>query len=168
VARQFTQRKEKRWGNIGSTPVAMTANGTFIGLGIEPGNSVTFLRMLGGFLLTPTPGGTFAAGDQVKIVLAIGIMSADSFAVGASAMPDPAGDPDYPWLYWASHSAIFAGANPTGDELTVHVRERFDIRSMRKIKSRQTLGWVLQYVDISGTPPMTAVLEQTRVLIAET
>ncbi len=169
MARQFAAaRKTKRWSSINSISLALTASGTSLGASLNPGQAVTFMRMLGEYLITPTPGGTFVAGDGVIISLGIGIVSADAFAAGAGSVPDPAGEPNYPWMYWADHQFVFAGASPGGDEVTVNLRRRFDIGAMRKIKPQQTLAYVVEYTDISGAPPMTVALAKTRVLIAET
>ncbi len=62
MARQFAAaRKTKRWSSINSISLALTASGTSLGASLNPGQAVTFMRMLGEYLITPTPGGTFVA-----------------------------------------------------------------------------------------------------------
>ncbi len=159
-------RQTKEWRSLpGGGPINMTATGTF-GLSALPFTSPsTILRMIGEYVLSATPGGTFAASDAVGIMMAIGIISSDAFAVGTTAFPDPGGEPQYPWLFWKDHAFLMEDATPSPSAPPVVVRHSFDIGSMRRIKPRESLIWAIEYGDIAGAPPMTAILGSTRVLI---
>ena len=167
MARQFAgRRQEKDWVSIPGIEVDMTAAGTFQGASFAAGSSVTVLRMLGSYVLAPTDGGTFAAGDSATITVAIGVVSSDAFAAGAASMPDPAGEPGYPWLFWKSSPLFFHSTNASVLGATpLMPRIDFDIRSMRKMKSGQSLTMVLEYSDVSGTLPLMASIGLTRVLL---
>ena len=151
-------RQRKHWHSLAPTGAAFTANatailGSFTAAGGEP---FTVLRLLGQILVVPLPGGTFVEADVARLTFGIGVVSADALAVGASAMPDPDGEPDYPWLWWHTTVVVFAGAAPAGDEIAVNERIDIESKAMRKVGPRQSLVMVAEYVDIGGTPPMDA------------
>ena len=160
-----TPRKEKQWNRLLSTQNALVADGTTIGSSIPFTSSQTVIRMIGEYFITPTS--TITGGDTAKICVVLGKVSTDAFILGATAMPDPAGEPDYPWLYWAEHIVryVVSGAPVSGNQIGGSHRQSFDIRTMRKFKSRESLAWVIQYVDITGTPPIALDIAQTRVLL---
>ena len=161
-------RMRKEWQSINGTFQSMTAAGTVIGANLPFTNPTTVLRMLGSYILGST--GVATAGDECAITVGIGVVSTDAATLGATAMPDPGGEPDYPWLYWASHVLFFpstaAATVEQGDKSIVgQARVAFDIKSMRKISPRQSLIWVAEYVDSSGTPPIRWSSGITRVLV---
>ena len=165
--RQFVRgpRMPKHWHSIPSISLAFTSSSTLQGGSLALDGPWTVIRMLGSYLIAPTAGGTFVAGDAADIVVGIGVVSSDAFAAGAGSMPDPAGEPEYPWLYWKDTQFSLLGA-PAGDEALSTARVEFDIRSMRKIKPRESLAVVAQYADRSGNPPYTVRFGRTRVLVA--
>jgi len=62
---------------------------------------------------------------------------------------------------------VYQSATPDNDiPEMVTVRRQFDIRSMRKLKPRESLVWLVQYGDLSGTPSITTVCGQIRTLVA--
>ncbi len=160
-------RQAKDWVPLPSTVLALTASGTFGAPILNFTDARTILRMLGEYVISLT--GAAATADQVSITVALGLVSSDAAAVGASALPDPNGEPDYPWLYWASHMFNYPQAIATGGDSNPGdagaLRRKFDARSMRKVKARESLVWVVEYMDIAGTPPITVQLGITRVLV---
>jgi len=122
--------------------------------------------MLGEYSIFPTAAP--AAGDEMEFCIGIGVVSSDAATVGASAMPDPCDEPEYPWLYWASHPFGFNGTAVETALASGSVRKHFDIKSMRKIKPSESLVVIGQYADIgsAGEPPMTIVVGGLRVLLA--
>ena len=98
-------RRNKEWVNIPASTNSFTGNATGSGGALESGTKLTVLRMLGEYAITLVPAPV--ALDECEIAVAIGVISSDAFALGASAFPDPVEEPEYPWLYWASHK-LFA------------------------------------------------------------
>ena len=165
-ARVVTPRRRKTWAGLPGIAIDMTGSGTFLGGGlsfVESGS--TLMRLLGEYTILPTSAA--AAGDEVVVNVALGIVSTDAFTLGATAVPDPGGEAGYPWLYWAAHPMAFnttaLGGNLTD---TGMMRHTFDIKSQRKIGAGQILAMVVEYADLTGAPPLTIVFGQTRVLIA--
>ncbi len=161
------QRMPKHWHFIPGANLAFTGNATGVGGSLALDGPWTVIRMLGEYLIHFTGGSTIVIGDKATFALGIGVVSSDAVAAGAASLPDPAGEPEYPWLFWTSHelAAIEADALQRGGELGV-IRRSFDIRSMRKLKPRESLVFVAQYVDVAGTPFIDVAIAQTRVLVA--
>ncbi len=163
MARNFgTQRKAKLWAGIPTTLLGLTADNTFLGGSLAFTSPQTVLRMLGEYVIGPAS--AVVAGDDVEITVALGKVSTDAFALGASAVPDPNGEPEYPWLYWKQHVFTFPTTSGDPSAATGSVRQSYDIKTMRKFTARESLVWVINYGDLGGAPPMTLVLGQTRVL----
>ena len=164
--RVVTPRRRKTWDGLPGIAIDMTASGTFLGAALAFGEAgSTLMRLIGEYTILPTAAA--AAGDEAIVTVALGIVSSDAFTVGATAMPDPGGEAEYPWLYWAAHPLAFnttaLGGNLTD---TGMFRHRFDIKSQRKIAGGQALAMIIEYGDLTGAPPLTIVIGQTRVLIA--
>jgi hypothetical protein len=157
-------RMPKEWNSLAGIALGMTASNTFLGSSLAFNSSYTVLRMLGEYVITPTS--SPQALDNAIVTVGIGVVSSDAYAVGASAVPDPASEPNYPWLYWASHPFFFGatGADPASEACSV--RHSFDVRSMRKLKARESLALVVEYADIAGTPALKFTAGSTRVLLA--
>ena len=158
-------RMSKAWLSMPSAQLPHTSNATSLGGRIAFLSPGTVLRMLGEYIVTNT--GAVIAGDSAKMTVAVGVVSSDAFEAGQASVPDPAGEPEYPWLYWAEHTMYYPvtgspleSANPAGA-----LRRVIDIRSMRRIRPRESVCWIVQYADLAGTPPLQLDLGQTRVLI---
>ena len=158
-------RMSKAWLAIPSAQLPHTSNSTSLGGALNFTAPGTVLRMLGEYLITNT--GAITAGDSAKMAVAIGVVSTDAFTAGQASVPDPLEEPEYPWLYWADHTMFYPGAgapldtsNPAGS-----LRKSFDIRSMRRMRPRETLCFIVQYADLAGTPPIQLDIGGTRVLI---
>jgi len=165
MADRFTRgpRQQKRWAGLPGVNFLLNAAGTQGVASIaftEPG---TILRMIGEYTLAFNVAPT--ALDAAKVTLGLGIISADAFAAGTTALPDPAGNPEWPWMYWAEHQMFAAGsaADPAGEAASV--RRFFDSGSMRKVKPSENLVFIVQYSDLTGTPPIRFMQGQVRVLI---
>ena len=166
--RMRTPRRRKEWSAIPEAELALTADGTFIGGGAAfVGGGNTILRVRGELLFSLTPGGTFAAGDNAKVAVGLGIFSTDAFTLGATAMPDPGAEVGYPWLWWGSFGfRAYSNSAESTNSANVGARIPVDTKSMRKISVNQTLGWVFQYEDISGAPPISINQGPMRMLVA--
>ena len=159
-------RMRKQWDSIPGVTLALTASSTTSVGAFAATQALTIMRLLGEYLICPTGGGTFVANDRASITVGIGVVSTDAFVAGATSLPDPAGEPEYPWLYWAQHDFNLFTALAAGDWQGARAehRQSFDIRSMRKMSPRQSLAFIIQYVDVSGVPPMSFEQSTTRVL----
>ncbi len=162
-----TPRRRKSWVEFLAIRLEGTADATLQGTGLafsEAGSTV--LRMLGSYTINPAaaPG----AGDGCTIGVGIAFVSSDAFAAGAASLPEPLGDPEYPWLYWASHSFDFVSTSSVpGDQVpSGALRHSFDLKSQRKAAGGTTLTQIVQYENLLGDPPMTIFLAQMRVLLA--
>ena len=162
------RRMDKEWNSIPAFDQALTAAAIFGPANVSPNTSATVIRMLGEYTIGNTAATT--AGDAAIVAVGIGVVSAEAFAVAAGAgMPNPGGEPEYPWLYWASHTLSYPKAlsgTISGDSELPVIRRAFDIKSMRKMKPGQVLAFILQYIDITGAPPLTFRASHTRVLFA--
>ena len=99
------RRMAKHWHVIAGVSLSFTVDVTGLGGGLALDGPWTAIRMLGEYTIGPDAAP--AAGDQCTIGVGIGVVSSDAFAVGSTAMPDPVGEPEYPWLYWAEHDFHF-------------------------------------------------------------
>ena len=123
--------------------------------------------MIGQYTILPTSGGTFVATDQARVTVGIGLFASDAFAAGAGSMPDPSTDPAFPWLYHMDNPISLSVASADGNSVGNGVRTFYDIRTMRRIKPNESVGWVIQYTDVAGTLLLTAFFGRTRVLIGQ-
>ncbi len=161
----FGPRMDKEWNALPGQKMDIST-GTVLGPALEPNTSATVLRMIGEYVLAAQAGGTFVAGDAVNIGVGIGVISSDAFAAGAGSVPDPSGEPEYPWLYWKKVPVFFrsAGVEDLASN-AVTSRHAFDIKSMRKMKPRESLVFIIDYGNLSGDPPMTLTFGGARVLL---
>ena len=146
MARNFNapRRMDKIWEGIGESSLTLTASGTFVGGSFFTLVPITVMRIMGEYLLQFAVGGTIVAGDLARITLAIGRVSTDAAALGASAMPDPEDEEGYPWLFWKSHVLSALTADPVQVQDGIgYVRQQFDVRSQRKLKPGESLAWVI-------------------------
>ncbi len=153
----------KSWTAIPSTQSVIITDSTVSGGGLAFSEPATILRCRGEILVHLES--TLAAGDAVKFAFALGVISSDAFTLGATAMPDPSGDADYPWVYWTEITL-------TTEEVTVAdwmgytwLRIPVDSKAMRKMKPGETFCWIMQRTDLGGNPPAVVDIAQTRVLI---
>ncbi len=155
-------RMEKNWSQIDANANAFTGAETFLSAGLGGSGAFTVLRMIGGYTIAPST--ATVAADACRITVGIGVVSTDAFTLGASAMPDPGAEPEYPWLYHKDHRLFFGGTSVDPASMASTARVDFDIRSMRKLKARETLAMIVEYTNIGGDPPIRVDLSQTRVL----
>ncbi len=167
MAHVRTRRRPKEWRFIPSSTFAIAGAATQANSSLAISESgATIMRMLGGYVLAPSVVGAPVAGDRETVTVGIGIVSTDAVAVGASALPDPAGEPEYPWLYWRAHSFIYPTTSLDPSGAAGSARVEFDIRSMRKLSNRTSLVFVIQVSGGNGDPDMIMIQDQVRVLVA--
>ena len=121
------------------------------------------LRMLNEYIIVPTSAP--AALDDAVIAVGFAKVSTDAFALGATAMPDPNSEPEFPWLYWASHKLFFGTTGADPSSAGASVRHSLDVRTMRKFSPGESLAVVVQYVNNVGFPPLTFAMGPVRTLL---
>ncbi len=170
-ARSFRRpagRRRKTWDFLPALTSALTGDGTTIASGAlsftESG--FTLVRSMVDLLVNMQVSGSVAL-DSVDLGIGLLIASTDSFTLGATAQPDPLGEPGFPWIFWKDMNlfAPVAVSDNTGFAST-NMRVAIDTKAQRKIKSGESLFWVVQYSDIAGTPVMRLKMGRTRVLLA--
>ena len=157
----------KSWNAIPLGQLSISTDGTSGAGGLEALVPLTVLRCRGD--VQAQFDATVQVGDQGILTFALAIVSADAFALGASAFPDPASEPEFPWLWWGqifleSISVAASAVNNTGWGPGAQ-RLELDTKAMRKMKLCETLAFVVQRTALAGAPVIEVVLGQTRVLL---
>ena len=101
--------------------------------------------------------------DAADITFGLGLFATDAVNAGAGSLPDPAAEGEFPWLWYGQAIMRSPGADlaaPGAMQLL-----EVDTKAMRKFKPGETLAWVGQYVNITGTPGLHVDFGRTRVLI---
>ena len=112
---------------------------------------------------------TVQVADILELTFALGIVSTDAFTAGSGSVPDPGGEPEYPWIWWQN---IRLDATSVQASSTVQtpwgpgaMRLEVDSKAMRRIKPGQSVCWVVQSRAQAGAPVVNIHMGQTRVLI---
>ncbi len=148
-------RQMKHWHQSSDVVGLLTGNATVILASFDIPDPATLLRTLGSVLVAPTGGTVFSSGDRASCTFGLGIVSTDAFAVGATAMPDPATE-EYDWLwYYKTFVSFEASVDHPGAEIALTDRQEIATKAMRKIKPRHTLVLLAEYQDLNGTPNLT-------------
>ncbi len=167
--RSFTrsQRMTKRWISLPDFEVVFTANGTRLFGILSLTEPSTVMRIMGEYSVQCQGAGVFVTLDKALVTIGIGVVSTDAAELGFTAMPDPADELQYPWLYWREHTiTVFDAAALDGSQDQAFHRVSFDVKSMRKLKPRESLVMIGQYRDVVGTPPVEVFSAAARVLLA--
>ena len=107
---------------------------------------------------------TAQVGDRGIYTYAIGVFSTD--AVAAAEVPDPAAEPEYPWVFWTEMRLdAFQTLGPTGGWGSQAQRYEVDSKAMRKIKPGESLVALIQVTNLAGAPNALIDMAQLRVLI---
>ena len=170
MARRFARPGKKldfkTWAALPSVTVTGTGATTLLGGGLLFLVPATILRIRG--FVNCIFDAAVQVGDAMQIGLGLAIVSDDAFNAGAGSMPDPQGDPEFPWLWWKSLELLAVSTNATAVNNTgwgmAAQRYEVDSKAMRKIHPSQTLCWIAQLTSAQGAPDTTVTLGQTRVL----
>ncbi len=153
----------KQWSAILANDQAISTAGTFKGNFLQFAEPSTILRCRG--YVQAALDASKQVADTMSIAFALGIVSSDAAAAGGGSLPDPFGEPEYPWLWWGSmtlRSDIAAGEEAYGS--SVQILE-VDTKAMRRMKPGQSLIWVAESATVSGAPVTNVTFGFTRVLI---
>ncbi len=135
-------RMLKGWLGFGGSSLDFTANSTLMVQTVDFTGPGTILRMLWEYVISPISAAAITADDSALLTVGVGIVSTDAATLGFTAMPDPFDDADYPWLYWRGHAMHYRIAGATAADssgISGDVRVSVDVKSMRKIKSKESL-----------------------------
>ena len=158
-------RMTKQWITQDGAQSILTTNTTQSPAGINFSGGGTIIRSMGEYVISATPSPT--ALDSVFIGMGIIVMNEDTFTTGGTAaLPDPIDDGEAPWLYRQVHPFFFAETAVGNASAAASVRKAFDVKSMRRVRGDQTIAMVIQYLDITGAPPVTVTVGSTRYLLA--
>ena len=88
----------KQWERIAQSIASVsTATTTLLGT-LLIAQPQTILRSRG--FVQAAFDATQQVGDTMTLTFGLGVVSMDAAAAGAGSVPDPNGDPEYPWLWW--------------------------------------------------------------------
>ncbi len=159
-------RMTKQWLVANASDQFIMANNTVGAFGgINFSGAGTILRTLGEYIIAPTAAPV--AADSAVIGVGVIVIGEDNFASGtASTLPEPIEDGEAPWLYRMVHPLFFGGTDPQSGNGAAYVRQLVDVKTMRRVRGDQTLGVIVQYSDVTGTPPLTWTMGSFRYLLA--
>ncbi len=163
MARHGGRVQLKEWTSTLLSTIALTGDGTAIGGSVGFAIPGTILRCRS--YVQATMDATKQVGDLITLTFGLGIFSTDAFTLGASAMPEPAADSAYPWLWWGQmhlEAQVAAGEDSWGSS---NQRLEVDTKAMRRFKPTQTLGWVVESHASAGAPVTSVTFGTTRILI---
>ena len=147
----------------------MSADGVTAGAGFLSASARFTIRRVRGVIIASL-NGTLAGSDHVRIGIGLAVFSTDSVVAGGASLPEPLGDPAFPWMWWREISLRMPGSstnatwvNPGGWGLAAQQIE-VDVKAMRIIRPDQSLAWVIQYSNTSGNPPVALDFGIHRVL----
>ena len=162
MADQRGPKRQKLWSAIPAFEDDFVADEDSAIASVAFGSADTVLRMLGEYTINTI--NAPVAGESARVGVGIGVFSTDAFLAGAVA--DPLSEAEYPWLYWADHPFHYSDVSTDPSQLGGSLRRTFDIRSMRKVKPRESLVFAMQFARGTGTVDLRIMAGQTRVLIA--
>jgi len=169
MTRKFgTERQPVEWSNIPASNISQASDATAIGGNLTTDTRFTIRRIRGSFIVRLD--GTLAAGDNIRVGIGLIKANADAITLGATAMPDPLGETDAPWLYYyqTNLTMVAAATSATWDQNTAgpgFVRVDVDSKAMRILRPREGIIWVVQVGNVTGQPPVVWDIAETRVLI---
>ncbi len=90
-----------------------------------------------------------AAAADSRVLVAIGLILADTRAVaaGAASMPGPASEGNAPW-FWHGFLWLSSGAEAAVNQNSLFHRLEIDSKAMRKMKESQTVAAVIEVCDV--------------------
>ncbi len=165
MARQGKTIDRKEWNATPSLTVEVSTDGTHEGGLLNFSIPGTILRIRG--YVSAIFDESSQVGDKMTVTFALGMVSTDAKDVGATALPDPGGEPEYPWLWWGQLRLDSFSTNglPSASWGPAAQRMEVDSRAMRRFKPRESLVWVVERADAGGAPVTIITTGSTRVLI---
>ena len=155
----------KQWSFVPAVGLLVTGNGVFLGASLVFAVPATILRIRGNVILAFTQ--DVVIGDEMNLTFGMAVVSSDAFTAGAGSMPDPAGEPEFPWLWWSD--TFLRQERPVATDSSAWglsaQRIEIDSKAMRKVKPGESLAMVFQTSASVGAPPVEVDFQRIRVLI---
>ena len=153
----------KQWLSLPSLEATFSTDGNIGGSALAFVAPATILRIRGSFFVQFDS--TAQVGDNISVAVGIGIVSTDAAALGATALPDPASELEYPWLWWGSMNlASEVAAAPTAWGPGAQFME-VDTKAMRRVKPQQSLALIVEVFSATGAPVTLLKSTAMRVLV---
>ena len=154
----------KQWSAAPGLILESAAAGQFLSGNLSFNVPATILRWRG--YVSAVLDETMQAGDRVVLTYGIAVLSADAIALGDTAVPDPATEPEYPWVWWKEFTLeAYVAAGHIGGWGPNAQRYDIDSKAMRKVKPGEGIVIVGDRTNLAGAPVVNHDIGQLRVLI---
>ena len=160
------RRRSVSWfvgpGDTGTTSHTSSAS-QIMGLGAQlTADGFTLIRIRGYFQIFLTS--ATAVLDGFSGALGIGIVTAEAFAIGITAMPDPVADADWDgWLFHHFFDVRSARATFDAGDLSAAQRLVVDSKAMRVLREGDTVFMAIETTE-GGTAAGTSVFDSRMLL----
>ena len=158
----------KQWSLVAGLITEQSTAATGIGGGLSFEIPATILRLRGMGEVMVAFDETRQVGDRIVVTYALGVIATDLFENPATdVLPDPADEPEYPWLYigQAQLECFVADGDGALGASVYRAALPLDSKAMRKVKPRQTLCWIVQRGGLAGAPVTLISIPPVRVLV---
>jgi len=155
----------KQWGSLISSRTEQSTQGLSLLASLAFAEPATILRLRG--FVQAGFDETVQAGDTMHLQFGIGVVSTDAATAGSGSMPDPEGDPEYPWLWWGGIELEAFEASATAGQVlgSGFWRLEIDSKAMRRVKPGQSLVILADRLGVAGAPVVVIHSGTIRVLI---
>ena len=153
----------KQWAVAPSGLNALSGDQTFFIGSLAFSFPATILRVRG--FVWAAMDQTKQLGDLAEVTWGLAVLSTDAVTAGVGSVPDPAGDADFPWMWWGSmqlDSFVSAAEEVWG---TTAQRQEVDTKAMRKIKPNESVLMIGQIGGSVGAPVIDVAIGKMRMLI---
>ena len=157
----------KQWNAAPGLISSIGSDATILGGGLAFTFPATLLRFRG--YVSAMLDETQQVGDLIVVTFGLAIITSDAFTAGSGSVPDPATEPEFPWIWWKemrldSFATLTTAIGPAGYG-PASQRYEVDSKAMRKIKPGETLCMIIQTTNAAGAPATLLDIGQLRVLI---
>ena len=122
--------------------VSVSSGGSTLVSSLSPAEATTLVRVRGAVSIQP---GSFAADLNIVGAVGIGVVSAEAFGIGITAIPTPYSDADWPgWLMWRSFALHLDVQSAVGFDLNSAVQLEIDSKAMRRAGSNEVFVFIAE------------------------
>ena len=152
----------KQWTLLPGLATSLSADSTISGGSIAFAVPGTILRIRS--FVQAQFDASAVSSDEIDLTYGIGLFATDAVSLGPTAMPDPAVEVEFPWLWWGDMHLHQEGTADPGSWGSNVQRIDVDTKAMRKVKPGESLAWVIQASLASGAPTTLLDIGRGRVL----